>query len=63
MGKFIFYTVRAKINNLIKKRKMDSSVGTNKNSSIEMLRLFATLGVVFDHMGVCWIHYYDQPLQ
>jgi len=30
-----------------------------KNSSIEMLRLLATLGVVFDHIGVCWIHYFD----
>lgn len=39
---------------------MNSIVGTNKNSSIEIIRLLATFGVVFDHVGVCWIHYYEQ---
>lgn len=29
-----------------------------KNSSIELLRLIATVGVIFCHVGICWLTYY-----
>lgn len=31
-----------------------------KNYNIEFLRFIATLGVVFVHVGICWISYYGK---